>query len=777
MFTGGTDARPQPFGHPPQQTQIARPSRNLASQIFPHSFRAASTSPSITSGSLQDQHASQDPSFNSQTGISPTHISSSNLSAQKRAYRQRRKDPSCDACRERKVKCDATETSSCSECSSRNVKCQFTKETNRRMSSIKQVQDLQSQLTDARQEIHHLRNLLRARKTPNDLVSSGDPNLNLLNMRPPTQTKRKASRQTEFEHVREGIRTCGIGIFNVPPAHQQKERQTRNQALFPLPSVPSRAVVKFLLGKFHDSSLHSMAPIVDWDVLHLEIESVYAKGSFQGLTQSWVALFFALLACGTLQRIEQSSNNPNQGIDGQDFIDISGRLLSMWIDDFTLDDARAALLISIYLTETNSKSAGWFWLGSAVRIAQVVELDHDDIVWSREELDLRRRVWWSIYTWDRILSLERGRPILIPIDDSEVNFSHFPNFVDGVSGGKPLDFGLPAAIPTMRFVSQIKAAMKFDRIPEETLHLYDNHFHAISTGLPDLSQPSVDQPIDPQILPLLLTLQLVKLHFYRHNLSISCATSARLNAIHRCRIVALDTVHLLSRTMRDFRQTNSSLIIDTPEFRTVVAPASSSFLCTHLWRCLLFLTFCAEYSAALTCIKFCSAVGELRKVNMACGRNISFFLDHLVGRVRAGVGSKEHLEQDEEILAYLSGDMQGDTNFSWIWPESPDMLASPMDRTDIEMRENSNPVDGRSFAPRRPTGYSPDNESRDWGDWRRVERQLHELMDEQRRQGPRQQHFQPQAMPVVPASMGQVNTASTNTGTGGSSRISIANII
>ena len=115
-------------------------------------YNTSSASPSsITTSSMHDAVGPTD--HYASAMISPTHIQGQGLNAPKRAYRQRRKDPSCDACRERKVKvrwlypidiqytnnskCDATETSSCSECITRTVKCQFTKETNRRMSSIK----------------------------------------------------------------------------------------------------------------------------------------------------------------------------------------------------------------------------------------------------------------------------------------------------------------------------------------------------------------------------------------------------------------------------------------------------------------------------------------------------------------------------------------------------------------------------------------------------------------------------------------------------------------
>ncbi|KAI7722803.1 hypothetical protein KC353_g185, partial [Hortaea werneckii] len=151
-----------------------------------------------------------------------------------------------------------------------------------------------------------------------------------------------------------------------------------------------------------------------------DYENVNRAGTFQHIRRTWVCLFFAVLGCGTL--MDPQPNGPVQEGegDGDCYIATSLRVPDMRSDDLTLEYACASLLTSIYYLENNKRSPGWLFIGAAVRIAQDIGLHNDRGPYPPFEAEMRRRVWWSIYNWDRIVSLEIGRPLQIDDDDCDV---------------------------------------------------------------------------------------------------------------------------------------------------------------------------------------------------------------------------------------------------------------------------------------------------------------------------------------------------------------------
>lgn len=287
---------------------------------------------------------------------------------------------------------------------------------------------------------------------------------------------------------------------------------------------------------------------------------------------------------------------------------------------------------------------------------------------------------------------------------------------------------LIAFVPVVRIICGLKKTLRSRTITSATLDAYDDHFRAIMNSWPDPYPMNSTAPLDPALFSATFLLQIARFHLYRHNSSPICRPAERQQALHRCVSVAKDTAAYLQRSMQTFPVAKRQSGAPSAEWVARMANSSPFFIITHFWRCALVSALFADYATSITCATAMASVGENSKINGPCGRYLEFFLGCLLERVQTGRGTLEALQSDEEMLCYVSADMQGTREYAWAWAGSEAMHRQSIVSTAY--------VDAPTHETGQVPGLSGSAQGKDaeWGGWNRVLDILNHLQqDHQRR--------------------------------------------
>ena len=362
----------------------------------------------------------------------------------------------------------------------------------------------------------------------------------------------------------------------------------------------------------------------------------------------------------------------------------------------------------------------------------------------------------------RLLSLALARPPGIDDDHCDFRkptlFGEYDETPQSFSGGSESAVAINLLTEVARSISTTLKAGNSTVRTAQSIRNMDEEFLACFTNLLPHHQPQSNRYIDPLTMLPIVFLQDAHLSIHRRHLAPIYTAEIRSSSINSCLRIARNTANYLDRTLRD-PSTAHDPELATSSWNNKIRSAASAFLCLHIWRSTLILAFGGDYKSAQICARTSAAIGNARPVNVFCGRYIEFFLQQLRVVLQRGEGS--YLERNEDMLAYISSDLQNDVEHAWIWQ------AAATSKTELEPRA------ANDVAPllHQETTNAP------WNGWSRVLDML-EVLEAQRHDRPDLYWIRP-SPPKRDAGFLSPRTEpnSAAVSPGGSNRISIADIM
>ncbi|BFZ65263.1 hypothetical protein YB2330_006426 [Saitoella coloradoensis] len=205
----------------------------------------------------------------------------------------------------------------------------------------------------------------------------------------------------------------------------------------PATLLPPRPTMDFLINTFFSHCqtmlLYTHETIFRKKLGHL----LQSLGSYQEDTVFLCVLLMVLAVGSQFAELETHSPTPDAGFS---YYKAARMLLPHVITACKMSSVQACLLMTSYMQWTRQRDVSYAYMGMAVRMAVSNGMHRRcNVALDPRVVEIRTRLWWSIYTKDRFMNMSMGRPMLFSDNDCDLDLPKYLPELDGPSAAPGID--------------------------------------------------------------------------------------------------------------------------------------------------------------------------------------------------------------------------------------------------------------------------------------------------------------------------------------------------
>nr|OQO19750.1 hypothetical protein B0A51_11821 [Rachicladosporium sp. CCFEE 5018] len=189
-----------------------------------------------------------------------------------------------------------------------------------------------------------------------------------------------------------------------------------------LHSLPPDDVMDAFLDEYF-SSVHWFSLVVYGPRFRTALERV-RSGNSRSSQRPFLLLLSIVLGLGAWYRGQhtQANNGPSPEQSrawSKKLVENVETQIIKLLDQSSVVAVQTVILLGSFFVYHGRPNLSFSLLGATVKIAHAAGLHKRPLNVSYDEMEERKRVWWTLYTWDRFASITYGRPV--SIDDKDCN--------------------------------------------------------------------------------------------------------------------------------------------------------------------------------------------------------------------------------------------------------------------------------------------------------------------------------------------------------------------